>query len=88
MKERTHAVEYFYKLMGDLAALEALRGHNTYGPHNSFHEAHSVLREEFDELWEEVKAKEPDMGKIEREATQVAAMAIRMAAMARRHRQP
>lgn len=47
-----------------------------------------MLREEFDELWEEVKAKEPDMGKIEREATQVAAMAIRMAAMARRHRQP
>jgi hypothetical protein len=86
VKERTHAVEYFYKLMGDLAALEALRGHNAHGPHNSFHEAHSVLREEFDELWVEVKRREPDMGKIEREATHVAAMAIRIAAMARRQR--
>jgi hypothetical protein len=45
-----------------------------------------VLREEFDELWVEVKRREPDMGKIEREATQVAAMAIRIAAMARRQR--
>lgn len=31
-----------------------------HGPYNSWHEAHSVLREEFDEFWEEVKHKESE----------------------------
>jgi hypothetical protein len=31
-----------------------------YGPYASWHEAHSVLREEFEEFWDEVKRKEAE----------------------------
>lgn len=47
---------------------------------HSAHEGYAVLLEEVDELWDEVK-KNPskrDMEKLEAEAVQVAAMAIRM----------
>lgn len=50
-----------------------------FGPFNSAHEGFSVLHEEVDELWDEVKAKQGarDIDKMRKEAVQVAAMAIR-----------
>ena len=42
------------------------------------HEAYAVLLEETDELWDEIKKKDPDQEKVRNEAIQVAAMAIRM----------
>jgi hypothetical protein len=49
------------------------------GPFNSAHEGYAVILEEMDELWEEVKKKASsrDAGKLEKEAIQVAAMAVR-----------
>jgi hypothetical protein len=44
---------------------------------NSGHEGWAVLREEVDELWDEVKKREPDPDKLRHEAIQVAAMALR-----------
>jgi len=46
---------------------------------HSAHEGVSVLREEFDELWHEVKIKQGnrDIGKLRAEAIQTAAMALR-----------
>lgn len=46
---------------------------------NSAHEGFAVLKEEVDELWEEVRAKQGtrDPGKLRKEAVQVAAMALR-----------
>jgi len=46
---------------------------------NSAHEGYSVLAEEVDELWDEVRGKQGarDMAKMRKEAIQVAAMAIR-----------
>lgn len=46
---------------------------------NSAHEGFSVLKEEVDELWDEVKAKQGarDIAKLRKEAVQVAAMAVR-----------
>ena len=38
-----------------------------YGNYASFHEAMSVFREEFEELWEECKKKELNFEKIEQE---------------------
>lgn len=47
------------------------------GPMCSAHEGMAVLREEFDELWDEVKRKERTVDRMRQEAIQVAAMAIR-----------
>jgi hypothetical protein len=46
---------------------------------NSAHEGYAILLEEIDELWEEVKKKPHlrDKAKMEAEAIQVAAMAMR-----------
>ena len=41
--------------------------YNKYGEYASFHEAMSVFREEFEELWDECKKKELDFKKIENE---------------------
>ena len=49
----------------------------TFPAFNSAHEGWAVLREEVDELWEEVKQRQPDRERMRKEATQVAAMAIR-----------
>jgi len=48
-----------------------------YGPFSSPHEGHSVIEEEFDELWDEIKMKHQDKVKMRKEAKQTAAMAIR-----------
>lgn len=43
----------------------------------SLHEAHSVIREEFDEFWDEVKKQRPDPNKVREELIQTAAMCLR-----------
>ena len=50
-----------------------------YGAFHSFHEAYGVLKEEVDELWDEIKIREHDYDKIYQEAIQVAAMARKIA---------
>lgn len=44
---------------------------------NSPHEGYAVIKEEVDELWDEVKKKIPENYKLRKEAIQIAAMAIR-----------
>lgn len=46
---------------------QVLRCYEKYGKYSSFHEAMSVLREEFEELWEECKKKDKDFQNIENE---------------------
>ncbi len=48
-------------------------------PFHSFHEGHSVLEEEFDEFWDEVKKRpsKRDLSAMREETVQVAAMAVR-----------
>lgn len=45
---------------------------------NSLHEAYSVILEEVDELWEEIKKKDVDKFRVREEAIQVGAMIGRL----------
>lgn len=58
---------------------EVYKAIEKYEPFHSAHEGFSVLNEEVDELWEEVKRKQGERNttKLRQEAIQVAAMAIR-----------
>lgn len=64
----------------DEAVAEVLRAITRWPrPFSCAHEGISVLREEFEELWDEVKVnqKRRDLDKMRKEAIQVAAMALR-----------
>jgi len=56
---------------------EASRAATRFPPFNSHHEGYAIIKEELDELWDEIKTKECDPTKIQKEAVQVAAMALR-----------
>ena len=59
---------------------EYCRAIKKFGPFHSAHEGYGIILEELDELWDEIKMKDNirDSSKIRAEATQVAAMALRM----------
>jgi hypothetical protein len=50
-----------------------------HGPFHSAHEGYAVIKEELDELWDEIKLKSSERNPVNlrEEAVQVAAMAIR-----------
>jgi hypothetical protein len=50
-----------------------------HGPFHSAHEGYAVIKEELDELWDEIKLKRSERNPVNlrEEAVQVAAMAIR-----------
>ena len=70
------AEKCFVKILGELR-----RAREAYPkPFNSAHEGYAVLKEEVDELWDEVRAKQGggrDVEAMRREAIQVGAMALR-----------
>ena len=59
----------------DVVLTELRRATKKFGAFHSAHEGYAVLREELDELWDEVKAN--NLVRQEEEAIQVAAMALR-----------
>lgn len=62
-----------------LAVNELTKAQERYSKFNSAHEGYAVILEEVDELWSEIK-KNPyyrNMDAMAKEATQVAAMALR-----------
>jgi hypothetical protein len=54
---------------------ECRRAQEKFAPIKNSHEGHSIIREEFDEFWEEVKKN--DLIKSKQELVQVAAMCLR-----------
>ena len=79
-----HAYAYHSTHEAELAAAEARRGRNLHGPFHSFHEGWGVMQEELEELFDEIRVKNPSYESIHTEAIQVAAMALRIAVCARR----
>ena len=45
---------------------------------NSYHEGYSVILEELDEVWHEIKQKSVDKVKLKNELIQVASMAVKL----------
>ncbi|GAG41645.1 unnamed protein product [marine sediment metagenome] len=58
-------------------AIELRRARAKHPTMHSGHEAYAVILEELDELWDEVKKREPDPARLRAEAIQVAAMGLR-----------
>lgn len=58
---------------------ECLRAMDRYPAMNSAHEGYAVLKEEVDELWDEIKRQDADrsIDRMRVEAVQVGAMAVR-----------
>lgn len=50
---------------------------STHPPMNSGHEGYAVIKEELDELWDEIKLKRQNVKNMRKEALQVAAMGLR-----------
>lgn len=60
--------------------IEYEKAKSKYPPFHSYHEGYAVIKEELDELWDEIKKEKSTLGpnlKMEKEAIQVSAMAIR-----------
>ena len=56
---------------------EVLRANAKHPPMHSAHEGHSVIREEFEELWDHVKADTGNTVDARQEAIQLACTAVR-----------
>lgn len=76
MRSETIGVTSVEKI-ANLIYQEFLEATERYGPFHSTHEGYAVIKEELDELWAEIKKKNPDKEHLKREAIQVAAMAMR-----------
>lgn len=55
------------------------RGDAKHGQYHSIHEGYAVIKEELDELWDEIKKQEPSGEHMYEEAIQVAASAVKFA---------
>ncbi len=64
------------RLLGDVK-WELQKAIKEHAPMHSAHEGKSVIEEELDELWDEVKRKKRDDPAMRKEALHVAAMAVR-----------
>lgn len=58
---------------------ELERARDKFPPIHSLHEGYAVLKEEVDELWDEIKSKTVDQERVFEELVQIAAMAQRIA---------
>ena len=60
---------------------EMNRGVQMYGDFNSYHEGYAVIKEELDELWEEIKKRNPSKYNLKEEAIQLTAMGLKFLLM-------
>ncbi len=76
----THQEKYLETLFAEVSArvIDKLREHGEY---SSIHEAWAIIKEELDELWDEVRRKKPlrDPFQIRHECIDIAAAALKTA---------
>lgn len=61
----------------DMIIVEYEKAVCKHAPMHSAHEGYAVIKEEFEELWEEIKKQKPDNENMKKEAAQLGAMALR-----------
>ena len=71
-----HTAEVVHSLLAEVGK-ELFKAEAKHAPMNSAHEGYSVIREEMDELWDEVKQDTGGTPNARKEAIQIAAMAVR-----------
>lgn len=64
--------------MAAVVLKELRRANKIHGNFRSIHEGYAVMLEEMDELWDEIKKRYPDSRNLRCEATQLAAMAMKL----------
>jgi hypothetical protein len=57
---------------------ELLSANKEHPLFNSYHEGYAVIKEEFEEMWDEIKKRNPDSELIKAECIQTAAMCLKM----------
>lgn len=77
MKKRVTKVNTVVTDLAQEIINELIKATDKHGPMKSAHEGYAVILEELDELWEEIKFKEPSEEFMRKEAIQIAAMAMR-----------
>jgi hypothetical protein len=68
-----------YATVGAEIVAEIERARRKHAPMRGPHEGYAVLLEEVDELWDEVKRRDPDLAAMRKEAIQIAAMGLAFA---------
>ena len=53
------------------------RANKKFPPFNSAHEGYGVMKEEFDEFWDEIKQKNPSLAVLQSECIQMMAMCMK-----------
>lgn len=59
-------------------ARECTRATEIHGPMRGLHEGYAVILEELDELWAEIKKKQPDKTQLRKETVQLGAMCLKI----------
>ena len=66
----------FYEVV-EAVLVEHREATSRFPSFRSRHEGYAIIKEELDELWEEIKTKNTDEARLRKEAVQLAAMALR-----------
>jgi len=76
MQKRKNIKTNLEKIMDEILQ-EYLRASKKFKPMASPHEGYAIIKEELDELWDEIKINSDPLGNMRNEAIQVAAMGMR-----------
>lgn len=71
-----HTLSNLEQIFSDILN-ELITAKKKFNDFHSYHEGYAVIKEEYEELWDEIKKKKPEKEFLYEEAMQLATMAIR-----------